>query len=178
MQRAYELDPLSPSISTGVGRILDFANRRVESVAQYEKTIEMYPNYAEAYFALAMAYASQRKINEAMKQLDKAIELSQSRPVIIITKGMIYGFAGMKKEALDVLKEVERMSFPDPLSPWYYASIYLSIGDKDRFFEYAYKAYEQKDALMVYLPTIGVFDPAFKNDPRFHDILKKMKIEN
>lgn len=178
MKRAYELDPLSPSISTGVGRILHFANKLDESVAQYKKTIEMYPNYAEAHFALAMTYASQRKIDDAMIELDKAIELSHGRPVMITTRGMIYGFAGMKKEALSVLDELKKLSSPEPLSPWYYLIIYLSVGDKDRFFEYANKAFEQRDALMVYFPTIGVFGPAFEDDPRFQDILRKMKIEN
>jgi len=177
MRRAYELDPLSPSISTGVGRILHFANRLDEAIIQYKKTIEMYPNYAEAHFALAMTYANQRKTDEAMKELEKAIELSHGRLVMITTRGMIYGFAGKRKEALSVLDELEKLSYPDPLSPWYYASIYLSVGDKDKFFEYANKAYEQKDALMVYFPNIGVFNPAFENDLRFHELLIKMKIE-
>jgi TolB-like protein/class 3 adenylate cyclase/Tfp pilus assembly protein PilF len=177
MKRAYELDPLSPSISTGVGRILHFANRLDESVVQYKKTLEMYPNYAEAHFALAMIYGGQRKINEALKELDKAINFSHGRPVMIITRGMIYGFAGNKKEAIAILDSVVNAFYPEPVSPWYYASIYLSIGDKDKFFDYAYKSLEQKDALMVYFPTMGVFDPAFESDPRFHDLLRKMKIE-
>jgi TolB-like protein/Flp pilus assembly protein TadD len=178
MKRAYELDPLSPSISTGVGRILHFANRLDESIVQYKKTIEIYPNYAEAHFALAMTYGSQRNIDEAFKELNKAINFSHGRPVMIITKGMIYGFAGNKKEALAILDSVVKTFYPEPVSPWYYASIYLSIGDKDKFFDYSYKSLEQKDALMVYFPTIGVFDSAFENDPRFHDILRKMRIEN
>ena len=177
MKRAYELDPLSPSISTGVGRILHFANRLDEAIAQYKKTLEMYPNYAEAHFALAMTYGGQRKIDKAMKELDKAIELSHGRIIMITTRGMFYGFAGKRKEALAVLDEVEKLLYPDPVSSWYYASIYLSLGDKDKFFEYAFKAYEQKDALMVYFQTTVVFDSTFDDDPRFHDILRKMQIE-
>jgi serine/threonine protein kinase/TolB-like protein/Tfp pilus assembly protein PilF len=177
MKRAYELDPLSPSISTGVGRILHFAKRLDEAIVQTKKTIEMYPNYAEAHFALSMTYVSQRRIDEAMKELDKAIELSHGRLVMITTRGMIYGFSGKRKEALAILDELEKLSYPDPVSPWYIASIYLSVGDKDKFFEYAFKAYEQKDALMVYFQTIVVFDSTFGNDPRYHNILKKMGIE-
>jgi hypothetical protein len=51
------------------------------------------------------------------------------------------------------------------------------VGDKDKFFEYAYKAYEQKDPLMVYFQSVVVFDSTYENDSRFHDILKKMGIE-
>jgi tetratricopeptide (TPR) repeat protein len=177
MKRAYELDPLSPSISTGVGRILHFANKLDEAILQYKRTLEMYPNYAEAHFALSMSYASQKKIDEAFKELDKAIELSHGRFIMITTRGMIHGFAGRKKEALAVLEDLKKLSYPDEISPWAVASIYLSINDKDKFFEFAYKALEQKDALMVYFPSIGVFDSSFADDPRFDDILSKMGLK-
>jgi serine/threonine protein kinase/TolB-like protein/Flp pilus assembly protein TadD len=177
MKRAYELDPLSPSISTGVGRILHFAKKFDKAIAQYKKTLEMYPNYAEVHFALAMTYASQGKIDEGFKELDKAIELSHGRLIMISTRGMLYGFAGRKKEAFAVIEELKKLSYPDSVSPWLLLSIYLSVGDKDKFFEYAYKAYEQKDPLMVYFQSVVVFDSTYENDSRFHDILKKMGIE-
>lgn len=177
MKRAYELDPLSPSISTGIGRILHFDNKLKEAIEQYKKTLEMFPNYAEAHFALAMTYGSQRKINEAMYELDKAIELSHGRLIMITTKGMIYGFAGRKNDAIAVIDELKKLSYPEPVSPWFLASIYLSIDDKDKYFEFVNEAYEQKDALMVYVARTPAFNPSIKDDPRFHELLRKMRIE-
>jgi TolB-like protein/class 3 adenylate cyclase/Tfp pilus assembly protein PilF len=177
MRRAYELDPLSPSISTGIGRILYFDNKLKEAIDQYKKTLEMFPNYADVHFALAMSYGSQRNINEALKELDKAIELSHGRLIMITIRGMIYGFAGRKKDALAIIEELKKLSSPDPVSPWFLASIYLSTGDKDKYFEFVNEAYEQKDALMVYIGTTPVFDPSLKNDPRFHDLLRKMRLD-
>jgi tetratricopeptide (TPR) repeat protein len=177
MQRAYELDPLSPSISNGVGRMLDFSGRHSEAVIQYKKTLELHPDYAETHFALAMSYTMSRKINEALYAINKAIELSHGRLVMITQKGMIYGFAGKKKEALEILNEVEQLSYPNPISPWLSLSIYLSLEDNDKFFEFAYKAFEQKDPLMVYFKTLPAFNSNLQKEPRFHDILKKMKLE-
>ena len=176
MKRAYELDPLSPSISTGVGRILHFAKRLDDAIAQFKKTIEMYPDYAEGHFALGMTYGSQRKLQNALDEIDKAIKLSNGRPVMIVTKGMIYGFSGKRKEALAVLNEIEKILYPEPVSPWYYSSIYLSLGDKDKFFEYVDKALEQRDPLMVYFQNVAVYDANFEKDPRFNEVLKKMNI--
>ena len=178
MNRAYELDPLSPSISTGVGRILHFANRLDDAVAQFNKTIEMYPDYAEGHFALAMSLGSQRKINEALKELDKAIELAPGRPVMITVRGMIYGFSGKKEEALSIIDELKKLSYPEKVSPWLLASLYLSVDEEDKYFEFINEAYNQKDALMVYIATTPVLQPSIKDDPRFHELLKKMKIEN
>ncbi|MGE5798556.1 MAG: tetratricopeptide repeat protein [Ignavibacteria bacterium] len=177
IRRAYELDPLSPSISTGVGRIMHFANRLMEAKAQYKKTLDMYPNYAEAHFALAMTYASDRKIDEALKEMNIAIELSQGREVMVAMRGMILGFAGRKKEALAVIDKLAELSHPNPVPAWHLASIYLSLGDKNKFFEYIYKAFEQKDPLMVYIGTTPVFNAPLRNDPRFHELLKKMDLE-
>ena len=97
---------------------------------------------------------------------------------MIVTKGMINGFSGNRKEAFEALTEIERILYPEPISPWYYASIYLSIKDKDKFFEFTNKAFEQRDPLMVYFQNVAVYDSNFKKDPRFHEMLKKMKIED
>jgi adenylate cyclase len=176
MQRAYELDPLSPSISTGVGRILHFDNRVNEAIVQFKKTVEMFPNYADVHFALAMSYGSQKKLNIALNELDKAIELSPGRLVMITTRGLIYGIAGRKKDALLVIDEIEKLSYPEPISPWILASIYLAVDETDKYFEYINKAYEQKDALMIYIGTTPVLKPSIKDDPRFQELLKKMRI--
>ena len=69
---------------------------------------------------------------------------------------------------------MKKLSYPDPISPWFQASIYFSLGDKDKFFEYMNEAYKQKDPLMVYFKTMGVLNPDIQKDSRFHDILKKM----
>lgn len=177
MRRAYELDPLSPSISTGIGRIYHFDNKLKEAIDQYKKTLEMFPNYADVHFALAMSYGSERKIDEAMYELDKAIELSHGRLIMVTTKGMIYGFAGRKDDAIAVIDELKKLSYPEPVSPWFLASIYLSIDDKDKYFKFVNEAYEQKDALMVYVARTPVFNPSLKDDLRFHDLLRRMGIE-
>jgi TolB-like protein/Flp pilus assembly protein TadD len=177
MKRAYELDPLSPSISTGVGRILTFAGKIDEAITQFKKTLEMYPNYAEAHFALSMAFMSKKRTDDALKELDKAIELSQGRVVMVATYGMIYGFAGRKKEALAVIDKLKIISSPDPVSPWLLSSIYLSIGDKAKYLENVYNALEQRDPIMVYFRTTHVLYAGIEDDPETKDILKKMGIE-
>jgi TolB-like protein/class 3 adenylate cyclase/Tfp pilus assembly protein PilF len=177
MNRAYELDPLSPSISTGVGRIMHFANKLDDAEKQYKKTLEIYPNYAEAHFALSMTYTSKKRYNEALKEIDKAIELSNGRLVMISMRGMIYGFAGKRKEALAVIDELGKLSLPDPVSPYHLSSIYFSLGERDKYFENVHKAYEQRDPLMIYIKTTPVFATYLNNDPRFHEILKKMRLE-
>jgi adenylate cyclase len=177
MRRAYELDPLSPSISTGLGRILDFQGKPNEAIKQFKKTIEMHPNYAEGHFGFAMAYADLRILDKALMEINKAIELSHGRPVMIGMRGMIYGFSGRKKEALATIDELDKISSSEPISPLILASIYISMGDNDKAIECMYKGYEEKDAIMVYVNTLDTFSSSIRKDPRFHDVLRKMGIE-
>ena len=176
MNIANELDPLSASISTGIGRMLDFSGRHSEAVKEYKKTIEMYPDYAEAYFALAMSYTMTKNFTQALITIDKAIDLSYGRLVMVTQRGMIYGLMGEKAKALSVLEDLKSFSYPDEVSPWFCMSIYLGLGSYDKFFEYANKSYEIKDPLMVYFNVLSAFDSRMRKDPRYEEILKKMKL--
>ena len=54
MKRALELDPLSLIIQSGIGRILHFAGRFDEAVAQYRHVLETNPEFAQAHIDLAL----------------------------------------------------------------------------------------------------------------------------
>jgi tetratricopeptide (TPR) repeat protein len=60
IKKAYDLDPLSPIISTAVGRVIDFARRHDEAIEQCQKTIQLNPHLAAAYFDLGVAYLHSR----------------------------------------------------------------------------------------------------------------------
>jgi TolB-like protein/Tfp pilus assembly protein PilF len=53
LQRALELDPLSPVINITLGQAFDGLGRFDDAMAQYLKTIEIEPSYASPYFLIA-----------------------------------------------------------------------------------------------------------------------------
>jgi tetratricopeptide (TPR) repeat protein len=52
MEKAYKLDPLSPSVSTGVGRMYHFAGDYEKAITHFNNTIKLFPDYSEAEFAI------------------------------------------------------------------------------------------------------------------------------
>ena len=54
MEWARRLDPLSPSVSNGVGKNPHFQRKFEEAVRQFEKRSHSIPAYAEAYFSLGI----------------------------------------------------------------------------------------------------------------------------
>jgi Tfp pilus assembly protein PilF len=56
MQRAQELNPLSPAIGKNMGQVFYFARRFDRAIAQFRSTIEMDPTFRTAYSGLVYAY--------------------------------------------------------------------------------------------------------------------------
>ena len=49
----------------------------------------------------------------------------------------------------------------------------MSLNEPDRVFEWLYKAYDERDASLVYIAGEPLYD-ALRQDPRFEALLKKM----
>ncbi len=111
IQIAHELDPLSLSVNTGMGRIYHFRGETDKAIAQFKKTIEIDPHYAEAVFGLGMTYFKIKDYEKAEVELLKAIELSNRRPVMVGVLGAIYAKQGRKKESDNMLWELQTPPF-------------------------------------------------------------------
>ena len=57
--------------------------------------------------------------------------------------------------------------------PFPVASLYLSLGDKDKAFEWLEKAYDERSAVMVFLKVDRRLDK-LRSDPRFTDLLRRV----
>lgn len=173
MQRALELDPNSPGVSTGLGRILEFRREYDRAVEQLQATIGKHPSYAEAHFALGMTYAEMERFGPSIEALRRAVELSGGRPVILSNLGAVYAMAGEKKEAENILHQLQRESKRGYVAPSIFASIYYNLGDRDRGFRLWEQAMEEHDAFMVYIGT-QAHSWNLDRDPRFAELVKKM----
>ena len=73
-------DPLSPLISAGIGRVLDLARRPSDAIAQYERTIDIDPSFAEVYFDLSIALRHVGRCGEALEAARRAVALAPVKP--------------------------------------------------------------------------------------------------
>jgi adenylate cyclase len=173
MQSAYQLDPLSSSVNTGLARIYDFRNENDKAIAQINKTLELDSNFAEAHFAAGMTYGKIKEYKKSEIELKKAIELSNRRPVILAMLGNIYARQGKTDEAKKLLAELEA---PPLNSDKLYAVAFIknSIGQTDEALSIFEKLIDEKYGIMVYMKVQNNFFEN-SNDPRYLRMLKKMK---
>src|SRR5919204_6574120 len=77
--RAHQLDPLSPIISTVVGFIHVKARQYDEGIAVYKKLANENPTFAVAHFYLAEAYWGKRMYPQVIEELRAYGQLSGDR---------------------------------------------------------------------------------------------------
>jgi len=172
IQIAHELDPLSLSVNTGMGRIYHFRGETDKAIAQFKKTIEIDPHYAEAVFGLGMTYFKIKDYEKAEVELLKAIELSNRRPVMVGVLGAIYAKEGRKKESDNLLWELQTPPFTYD-KKHSTCAILMASGRVDEALMTLNQLVEVKHGTLVYLNAERTFYGA-EAEAKLADIRKRM----
>lgn len=83
------------------GKQLADAGKAADSVGHFQKAIELYPAYEQAYFRMGIAYMDQNNPKDAESALRKATELNPNDGAAFLALGTLYAnqkdFAGAEK---------------------------------------------------------------------------------
>ncbi len=170
--KARELDPLSPTIgrSIAIGYYLkrDYS-RAMETL---KNSLELGPAFVIA--VEAEIYVQSRRFDEALRELDKAIQQRPDDAILIYSRGMVYAAQGRRTEALQTIKELEQISETGlKFSPWI-ARIYAVLGEKNLALDWLQRGVDS-EAIAVLYKDSPVWDP-IRSDARFSALLQRMQI--
>jgi len=168
---AQELDPLSLTINNNIAWIYYTAHRYEEAIEQYQNTLDLNPNFLMANRELGLAYAKQSMFPEAIAQLEKAVSLSDDLFTLTFL-GQGYALAGRRDETMKILEALREESY---VGLFEIAEIYACLGEKDQAFRWLERAYQERD-IGPYVRADPLLDP-LRDDPRFHDLLRRMNLE-
>src|SRR5260370_39139811 len=127
------------------------------------------------HWVLGATYGLKGMFQEAIAETEWAVDLSGRIPWVLGYLGAVYALAGRRREALDVLAELEGRSAEAYVSPGAFAWIYTALKAPDKAFEWFEKAIEGHDPAAIWLPT----DPALnglRTDPRYEVLLRRMNL--
>jgi TolB-like protein/Tfp pilus assembly protein PilF len=173
---AQKLDPLSIIINTNVAWMYYFARQYDRAIEQFQKSLEMDPNFAVTRLRLGRALLQKGLYEEAIEQFQKAITLARGSTDMIAALGHAYAVSGNKAEAENILDQLLELSKEKYVSSYEIAVLYLGLDMKEKALDRLEKAYIERCQYMVYLRT----DPRLDNirsDPMFLELLKKMNLE-
>jgi TolB-like protein/Tfp pilus assembly protein PilF len=175
LKRAQQLDPLSIIISSDIGMALHLARRNDEAIAQFRKALEMAPYFVAGHRPLGAAYREKGMYAEAIAEFEKAVEVSPGQPFALGWLGHAYAVAGRRERARQVIAELAALAGRRYVPPFGTALVYLGLGDTGRTFEWLEKAFNDRALDMIFMKSDPRFD-GLRSDPRFADLLRRMKL--
>jgi len=172
IERALNIDPLSPIVNAIAGWPSYFSRQYDEAIELYRKALEIEPDYFPAHLLLGYAYSQKGEMLNALESFQKA-RLVEETALTLTGIGHAQARAGLKERAREVLAEIDELAKSRYVSPYDVAQIYVSLGEKDRAFEWLEKACDDRSSWLIFLGVEPGFDPV-RADPRLKDILRRM----
>ena len=176
IRKALELDPPNPLFNAMEGQILCLAGRHEESTQKLKTTIDLDPNFWLAHLFITRNYAVEQKWDEMIGSATKARDITNGNSEAMAALGYALARSGRKDEALVILKDLEARSRTEYVSAYAIAEVHLGLGDRVKALDALVLAYEQRDALMVFLKV----EPRFaelRSEPRFEALLQRLKFD-
>ncbi len=129
-QAAVKAGPTTPNVHFGYGYLLWKALRFDEAEKQFQAELANNPEHA-----LSLAYLGDTEIrlkrpDDAVKDLERAVQIQPSIPIAHLDLGILYGDQGRKDDALRELKAAVKLSPNDSMVHWRLGRFYQSVGQK------------------------------------------------
>jgi len=163
LRTAQRLDPLSPLINARVGTMLVQARRYAEAEGALRDALALDSTNVSARIELGLLLAIQHRFPEAFKTF-RAIDTTSSY------LAYAYGLAGLRTEALEIQRRLERLTRTRYVSPLSFAHIAISLGDTAKALDWLERAYRERTFLLPFL-LHPVYDP-LRGQPRFQRIVR------
>jgi len=182
MERASELDPLSPAITTDVNVPHQMRAWRSsgseakkeydEAIAQCRKALELDPNFFLPHFVLATIELRGANYSKAIEEF-RIAQTMETQPNITAYLGYAYAKSGQRDKALETLRELDQLAQHRFVTPFCQALVYLGLGENSKALDWLEKAYEGRSFWLGWLKIEPIYDP-LRSDPRFQALYKKM----
>lgn len=175
IEKARELDPLSPRINANVGFILYFARKYDDAIRELQKAQEMAPGSGAVDLYLGMAYLEKGAYRQAIASLQKAAEAPDNPASSTLDLAYALARAGEANRARDILSHELGNKRKDYVPALWVARLYTALGEKDKAFAWLQKAYEERSPQMAFIEVDPRLDP-LRSDPRFAALLRRMNL--
>jgi tetratricopeptide (TPR) repeat protein len=111
--------------------------------------------------------------NEAIDEINQAIQLSGGDTRARATLGHAFAVAGRRDDAIKVLNDLKTLSKERYVSPYYMALIYVGLGDERQAVAWLEKASAERESYLILMKAEPVFD-RLRSDPGFQAIERRV----
>lgn len=176
-ETAVKLDPLSLPLNNNLGHAYFNAGRYRDALEQFNKTLELEPNFRAAVANMGWTYFELGDINKAIETFEKFRKLTQSEYGGLAPLGFLYAAAGRIQDAQQCIKRLEQRELKEEQMALHmdFAVIYAGLKNYDKVFEYLEKAFEEKLGGLIFMNSVPGWREVRK-DSRFNLLMKRMNM--
>lgn len=172
IERAEELDPVSPKAILMTAWTLYQARRFKESVAKARKAVAMQESFPQGLLHLGNALTQAGETAEAVEVLRRSAEMwgESGMPRYMLCHAR--AAEGNLEAANTILDKVIQTAETSYMKPYFVAMCYAAVGDHDKAFEWFERSIEEGNEWMVWFGIEPKLDP-LRKDPRYLELLKR-----
>ncbi len=174
MNRAWELDPLSPYAHIGTVWPVFFSRRYDEAIDKFKKVVELNPESQNANVNLGWAFTAKGLRQEAVAAYEKALS-GGNLWIASASLAATLARMGRTADARKILAELLEQSRHEHVSDYGFAMVYAGLGEKEQALAALQKAFDERDEYTPYINVDPFFD-SLRHDPRFTDLLRRMNL--
>ena len=178
MKRAQQLDPLSSIINVNIGNLYVLLNGdQNAAIEEYKKVIELDPAFPRAHEDLGAAYLKLGRGQEAIAELQKAVEASGRAAKELGYLGCGYAVVGKRAEAIGILKELEARYSRHESPGMYLAVVHGGLQERDDAFAWLEKDFQAHVGMLYDIALYLQFE-TLRDDPRYMNLLRRMGLRS
>ncbi len=176
MKKALEYDPLSRKAHGWLGAFYLRSNQ-LENAKEHLKLVhELQSEVGASHVLLGQIFMLESNFESGLAELQKAADFWENLAIPLAALGWGYAVAGRKSKALEILENLLERRKTENIKPYLLAKLYCGLGDMDRTFRWLSKAVQERDVHLLGLKTDETME-GFRGDPRYTEILHRMKLE-
>lgn len=176
VDKAVLSDPLNVGLLMNAGDLLILQRRYGEAIQCLSQALELEPGMRPACLRMALAYALDRKHDEAAGMLRQAESMVAIDGPYLEYRALVASEAGNHAAAHASAGELQDLaSGGGEIRPWSLARAWAAAGDADRAIENLEEAYRQRSSSMPFLEQTPALR-SIRNRPEVRDLMKRVGI--
>lgn len=174
VQQVLETDPLSLPALDSAAQVWLHARNPELLLQQGRKILEISPSSPLPYEHETAARVLMKDYGTALIAVVTGVERSNRDPLFLVLKAYVEGALGDKAASGRTLAELRERAAKNFISPFLLAVACIGAGEIDEAITWLERGYASRDTYLVFLRSSPFMDP-IRQDPRFQDVLRRMK---
>ncbi len=176
VERAKQLDPVSPRPYLAASAVCYVARKYEQAVVEGRSALEFEPRLPVAFYFIGMAQLHMRNFDGAIQTLNTSVQVGHGHAAAVAGLAVAFAKAGRIDDALKLIEEMKDRATRAEMSPYFFAEVYLALGDVEKALTYLRRSYELRIPDMVGIAVDPLFDD-LRDRSEFKRMVRDLAIE-